>query len=163
MDRCIENYKKKAMEWEMEAESRNLDDREVKEWLETRRTWIEKDREKCCMLKQKARVKWDVDGDENSKFFHTMIKRRNNKNNIRGLMVDGNWCEDPEKIKEDIYRYYKLIFIECNKLRPYFRCEQVAKLLDSQAMSLEVVIEEKEIRDAVWDCGSDKAPRSGWL
>ncbi|GJR69622.1 transposon TX1 [Tanacetum coccineum] len=126
---CIENYMKKAIEWEMEVESRNLDDREVKEWLETRRAWMEKDREKCSMLKQKARVKWDIERDENSKFFHTMIKRRNNKNNIRGLMVDDYWCEDPENIKEE-----------------------------DEAKSLEAVIEEKEIRDAVWHYGSDKAP-----
>ncbi|GJX36457.1 hypothetical protein Tco_0248014, partial [Tanacetum coccineum] len=73
-------------------------------------------------------------------------------------MVDGYWCEDPEKIKEEVYRYYKSIFTECNKSRQYFRCDQVAKLSEDEAKSLEVVIEEKEIWDAVWHCGSDKAP-----
>ena len=58
-------------------------------------------------------------------------------------MVNGNWCEDPGIIKENIYMYNKSLFTECNKLRPYFRCEQVAKLSESEAKSLEVVIEEK--------------------
>ncbi|GKC42947.1 reverse transcriptase domain, reverse transcriptase zinc-binding domain protein, partial [Tanacetum coccineum] len=81
---------------ELEAETRMLEDNEVAIWLEERRAWIEKDRKRANMLKQKIRVTWDVEGDENSKFFHSMIKRRNNKSNIRGLMVDGICSEKKE-------------------------------------------------------------------
>ncbi|GKD38647.1 reverse transcriptase domain, reverse transcriptase zinc-binding domain protein, partial [Tanacetum coccineum] len=42
--------------------------------------------------------------------------------------------------------------------RPYFRCDKVAKLFEDEAKSLEAVIEEKEIWDAVWHYGSDKPP-----
>ncbi|GJZ57719.1 transposon TX1 [Tanacetum coccineum] len=76
-----------------EAESRPLDDEERLKWLEARRLWMDKEMEKTFVLRQKARVRWDIDRDENSKFFHSFVKRRNKKNNIKGIMVDGLWKE----------------------------------------------------------------------
>ena len=40
-------------------------------------------------LCQKARIKWDVEGDENSKFFHGIIKHRRRIQTVQGLMIDG--------------------------------------------------------------------------
>ncbi|GJY53072.1 hypothetical protein Tco_0444736 [Tanacetum coccineum] len=54
---------------------------------------------------QKAHVKWDIEGDENSKFFHGLINQKRRNQMINGIMV-----------------------------------------------TLE------EIKEAVWDCGSSKAP-----
>ncbi|GJV23438.1 putative RNA-directed DNA polymerase, eukaryota, reverse transcriptase zinc-binding domain protein [Tanacetum coccineum] len=90
------------MKWELEAEYRSLNEEEMLIWMEARRLCVEKEREKVSMLKQKARVRWDVEGDENTKFFHSFVKRRNNKNNIRGLLVDGVWCEEPNNIKKEM-------------------------------------------------------------
>ncbi|GKE47442.1 RNA-directed DNA polymerase, eukaryota, reverse transcriptase zinc-binding domain protein, partial [Tanacetum coccineum] len=39
-------------------------------------------------LRQKARLKWDVEGDENSKFFHSLIKQRRRCQAIQGVMVN---------------------------------------------------------------------------
>ncbi|GKB48615.1 RNA-directed DNA polymerase, eukaryota, reverse transcriptase zinc-binding domain protein [Tanacetum coccineum] len=38
---------------------------------------------------QKAKVKWAVEGDENSGFFHGVINKKRNIRSIRGVMVDG--------------------------------------------------------------------------
>nr|GEU61204.1 RNA-directed DNA polymerase, eukaryota [Tanacetum cinerariifolium] len=46
-------------------------------------------------LAQKAKVKWSIEGDENSKKFHGIINKRRNNLAIRGIMVDGDWMEDP--------------------------------------------------------------------
>nr|GFC14652.1 transposon TX1 [Tanacetum cinerariifolium] len=116
----IKMHKSEAMKWELEAEVRNLNEVELGEWVEARRLWINKEYENLSMLKQKVRIKWDIEGDENSKFFHAMVKRRNNKNSIRGLMIDGVWCEDPSKIKDEIFRYYKGMFASREMVRPRF-------------------------------------------
>ncbi|GKB98886.1 putative RNA-directed DNA polymerase, partial [Tanacetum coccineum] len=110
------------------------------------------------MLRQKARIKWDVEGDENSRFFHAYIKRRNNKTNIRGLMVNGLWCEDPKLIKAEMARHYKALFSEGTSIRPIFCCDRVEKISVDDAFVVEKDFTEGEIWDAVRGCGGDKAP-----
>ncbi|GJZ46699.1 RNA-directed DNA polymerase, eukaryota, reverse transcriptase zinc-binding domain protein [Tanacetum coccineum] len=39
-------------------------------------------------LIQKARVKWDIEGDENSKFFHGLINQKRRNQMINGIMVE---------------------------------------------------------------------------
>ncbi|XP_071694353.1 uncharacterized protein [Rutidosis leptorrhynchoides] len=73
LDSEINSLSKKAMEWELKAESQSLSDSNRATWLDCRPQWIEKDRIKANMLKQKARIKWTLEADENSKFFHASI------------------------------------------------------------------------------------------
>ncbi|GKA69850.1 hypothetical protein Tco_0775914 [Tanacetum coccineum] len=49
-------------------------------------------------IAQKAKIKWCIEGDENSSFFHGMLNKRRSQLSIRGIMVDGVWIEDPLKI-----------------------------------------------------------------
>ncbi|GJW39932.1 reverse transcriptase domain, reverse transcriptase zinc-binding domain protein [Tanacetum coccineum] len=98
--------------------------------MEAGKSWLDKDTEYRSMLQQKARIRWDVKGDENLKFFHSYIKRRKNKNNIRGFMVNGLWCEYPSAIK----------------------AEMVEKILVDDAASLEKEFLEEEIVDAIRIC-----------
>ncbi|XP_071712210.1 uncharacterized protein [Rutidosis leptorrhynchoides] len=72
-----------------QVEVRILTDLERKEWIEDLGKWVRKDQEKGCMLRQKSRLKWASEGDENTKYFHSMIKRKDNKNKIRGLYING--------------------------------------------------------------------------
>ncbi|GJX81479.1 RNA-directed DNA polymerase, eukaryota [Tanacetum coccineum] len=82
-------------------------------------------------LIQKVRVKWDIEGDENSKFFHGLINKKRQNQMINGIMVEVNWITDPILIKDAFFQLYKDKF----------------QAQDSQ-----------EIKEAVWDCGSSKAP-----
>ncbi|GJU33823.1 hypothetical protein Tco_1182177 [Tanacetum coccineum] len=45
---------------------------------------------------QKSKVKWAVEGDENSKFFHGIINKRRAQLAIRGIFVDGFWETEPD-------------------------------------------------------------------
>ncbi|GJT51563.1 hypothetical protein Tco_0977720 [Tanacetum coccineum] len=44
---------------------------------------------------QKSHVKWDIEGDENSKFFHGLINQKRRNQMINGIMVEGNWNPEP--------------------------------------------------------------------
>ncbi|GJV83734.1 hypothetical protein Tco_1523632 [Tanacetum coccineum] len=55
---------------------------------------------------QKAKIKWAVEGDENSGFFHGIINKRRNIQNIRGVMVDGNWIENPNDVKKEFFDHF---------------------------------------------------------
>nr|GEW53989.1 putative RNA-directed DNA polymerase, eukaryota, reverse transcriptase zinc-binding domain protein [Tanacetum cinerariifolium] len=61
-------------------------------------------------LFQKARVRWDVEGDENTMFFHGIINSKRNKQMIKGILQEDS------------------------------------------------MVNLEEIKNAVWECGSQKAP-----
>ncbi|XP_071735875.1 uncharacterized protein [Rutidosis leptorrhynchoides] len=89
LDGEIEMFKTTAQQLELQAETRTLNDAELEVWRSSRKLWLEKERIKTNMLKQKAQIKWILGGDENTKYFHSVIRRRNNSNNIRGLTING--------------------------------------------------------------------------
>ncbi|GKB21063.1 RNA-directed DNA polymerase, eukaryota [Tanacetum coccineum] len=49
-------------------------------------------------IAQKAKIKWAIEGDENVKFFHGMLNKKRNQSNIRGIMVNGTWVDDPVQV-----------------------------------------------------------------
>nr|GEZ46489.1 RNA-directed DNA polymerase, eukaryota, reverse transcriptase zinc-binding domain protein [Tanacetum cinerariifolium] len=58
-------------------------------------------------LAQKEKVKWSIEGDENSKLFHGFINKRRNNHAIRGIMVDGDWMEDPTTVKKEFFSHFQ--------------------------------------------------------
>lgn len=58
------------------------------------------------LLSQKAKVKWALEGDVNSKFFHGWINRRLKKNEIDGLKVGDRWVESVREVKEAIFNNF---------------------------------------------------------
>ncbi|XP_071714157.1 uncharacterized protein [Rutidosis leptorrhynchoides] len=107
LDLEIEELKRKSCEWESTAETNDISDEDRISWLNTRKQWIEKEKVKANMAKEKSRVKWIKDGDENTKYFHSVFKRRHSKRNIRGLNIEGSWCEDPIMVKQAVYDHFK--------------------------------------------------------
>nr|GEZ92395.1 RNA-directed DNA polymerase, eukaryota [Tanacetum cinerariifolium] len=55
------------------------------------------DKLKSLEMTQKAKVKWAVEGDENSSFFHEVLNKNRNLLNIRGVMANGVWVDNPNK------------------------------------------------------------------
>ncbi|XP_071730091.1 uncharacterized protein [Rutidosis leptorrhynchoides] len=64
---------------------------------------------------QKASFEWDIEGDENSKFFHVSLKIKRHSKQIQGQLFDEAWIDD-------------------------------------------LNLDDVEINNAVWDCGSSRAP-----
>nr|GEV44233.1 RNA-directed DNA polymerase, eukaryota [Tanacetum cinerariifolium] len=55
---------------------------------------------------QKAKIKWAIEGDENSKFFHRIINRKRANLAIKGVMADGEWVDDPYRVKEEFRLHF---------------------------------------------------------
>ncbi|XP_071728064.1 uncharacterized protein [Rutidosis leptorrhynchoides] len=55
---------------------------------------------------RKFRVKWDAEGDENSKYFHCLLKQRRNGQMIKGITVNGEWLTDPNATKQAFFEFY---------------------------------------------------------
>ncbi|GJT30670.1 RNA-directed DNA polymerase, eukaryota [Tanacetum coccineum] len=56
-------------------------------------------------LAQRAKIRWGIEGDENSKYFHRSINRKRRQLAIRGVMVNGTWETNPGMVKQDIFSY----------------------------------------------------------
>lgn len=87
----VEKASEEALRWERFAKERSLSGEEINQWMEARKVWLKKDSIYTGILRQRARVKWHAEGDENSKLFHTMVRRRNRKTGLWVLwwMVNG--------------------------------------------------------------------------
>ncbi|PWA74769.1 RNA-directed DNA polymerase, eukaryota, Nucleotide-binding alpha-beta plait domain protein [Artemisia annua] len=68
---------------------------------------------------QKSKKKWIKEGDENSKLFHGMLKRkRRQKKNITGVAIDGDWVTNPQLVKESFREHYANKFKSFSGIRP---------------------------------------------
>ncbi|XP_071699161.1 uncharacterized protein [Rutidosis leptorrhynchoides] len=62
IDAEIECAKAAALEIELKSETQTLNDEELLLWKNRRKNWLEKEKSKCDMLRQKARLKWILEG-----------------------------------------------------------------------------------------------------
>ncbi|GKA60514.1 RNA-directed DNA polymerase, eukaryota, reverse transcriptase zinc-binding domain protein, partial [Tanacetum coccineum] len=76
---------------------------------------------------QKAKIKWAIEGDENSKYYHGILNKKRNQLSIRSVLMEGNWEESPDVLNS------------------------------MQQLDLKVEVSNEEIKKAVWDCGIDKS------
>ncbi|GJS64513.1 RNA-directed DNA polymerase, eukaryota [Tanacetum coccineum] len=108
-------------------------------------------------LAQKAKIKWSIEGDENSKYFHGIINKQRNNLAIRGILVDGAWIEDPKIVKDEFFTHFKDRFSNTCSDRLTLDMEFPNKLSIDQKTDLERPFTKEEIKGAVWDCGLNKS------
>ncbi|GJS10576.1 RNA-directed DNA polymerase, eukaryota [Tanacetum coccineum] len=61
-------------------------------------------------MAQKAKIRWAIEGDENSKYFHGIINKKQSELAIRGVLVDGDWIEEPSKVKNEFLTHFSNLF-----------------------------------------------------
>nr|GEU55362.1 putative RNA-directed DNA polymerase, eukaryota, reverse transcriptase zinc-binding domain protein [Tanacetum cinerariifolium] len=109
---------------------------------------------------QKSRIKWALEGDENSKFFHAFLKKNRRQHSIKGICRNGIWIDNPDTIKEEFKNHFQERF-HIPIGFPYTSVVVVDMdnhLSRVQSDFLEYVFSRDEIKRAVWDCGGDRAP-----
>ncbi|XP_071728387.1 uncharacterized protein [Rutidosis leptorrhynchoides] len=158
LDNDIDNFKNIAQSLEIKAESSSLSEQDLADWKEARKCWFDKEKIKTSMMKQKARVRWILEGDENSKYFHSVIRNNYNRNNIRGLNIDGVWNDNPLDIKQATLNHFSKNFDEPNISIPSLEDLHYPSITQIEAAELENSFPESEIFEVINDCGSIKAP-----
>lgn len=83
----------------MLAESRQLSETEPASRSQGLQRILELEKLAILDLKQKSRVKWAVEGDENTKFFHGYINGKSRWNKINRLTVNGRWVTSVDDVK----------------------------------------------------------------
>nr|GEW37930.1 zinc finger, CCHC-type [Tanacetum cinerariifolium] len=109
-------------------------------------------------MAQKAKVKWSIEGDENSSFFHGMLNKKRSLLNIRGIMVDGIWIKSPNRVKRNFFHHFGSRFDKPDAGRAHIEMRYPKTLTFDQHVELESDVSNEEIKRAVWNCGTDKSP-----
>ena len=99
-----------------------------------------------------------MEGDKNVRFFHGMLNKKRSQQNIRGIMVDGIWKDDPDSVKTEFFQHFKSRFDKPNDGRARIDMYYPRSLSTEQQVDLECMVTKEELKRAVWDCGMEKSP-----
>ncbi|GJR29249.1 hypothetical protein Tco_1105481 [Tanacetum coccineum] len=110
-------------------------------------------------LAQKAKIKWSIEGDENSNFFHGILNKKRNQMNIRGITIDGVWKEQPNDVKQEFLSHFQDRFAKPSERRANIDMRFPKTISEDQSQDLEREVSKQEIKTAVWGCGTGRNPR----
>lgn len=111
-------------------------------------------------LKQKAKVHWLREGDQNTKYFHKSVKERINKGRIESIEdMDGNRFYG-EQVSEQFVAHFKNVLGNSKEVDPINEPDQLftRKINPASAEYMVRPITDDEIRAALFDIDDEKAP-----
>ncbi|XP_025607344.1 uncharacterized protein [Arachis hypogaea] len=106
------------------------------------------------------RSKHAKDMDKNTRYFHNLASARRRNNRIDALMINGRLIRNQARIKIAIRDFYKDLYHQERSPVVGFRDGLVKRIDEEKSIELERLPTSEEIREAVWDCESSKAPGS---
>jgi len=112
--------------------------------VNVRGKWLEAERKKVEILKQKAKIKWAMEGDENSRIFHATIRKRTRANEIGGLNINDLWIEEPTLVKKEAMEFFKKKFMSYSS-GPKLRSSKIKKITREEAENIERPFNEEEV------------------
>ncbi|KAL0316454.1 UNVERIFIED_CONTAM: hypothetical protein Sradi_5523600 [Sesamum radiatum] len=62
------------------------------------------------LLKQKAACRWLEEGEKNTKYFHSLVKKRKRKSRIYEIQHNGETLTEPEEIKASVVEHFEQAF-----------------------------------------------------
>ena len=132
------------------AEHDGLLESDVKNRLELLKQIEELEHIKSLDLKQKAKIKWAIEGDENTKFFHGIVNNNFSRSRINGILIKGTWVTDPPIIIDHIFQFHKNKFDNNSLHRLSFTSSLFKKLSSDEISFLDSPFTIEEIKNAVW-------------
>nr|GEW82759.1 RNA-directed DNA polymerase, eukaryota, reverse transcriptase zinc-binding domain protein [Tanacetum cinerariifolium] len=116
------------------------------------------DKIKAMDVAQKAKIKWAIEGDENTRYFHGVLNKKISQLNICGIMVDGKWTKKPNNVKLEFLHHFRNRFDKPTDNRVHIDMNFPKSITIDQQMDLECAVSKEELERAVWECGTDKSP-----
>jgi len=98
---------------------------------------------------QKARANWFKNGDSCTRFFHSSLRWRRLRNEVKGVQVGDHWCEEPSTVRSEAKKIFKARFKATKDLRVRLDEVEFKSLSPTDNEGLLASFSEKEIMDAV--------------
>jgi len=109
------------------------------------------------VMLQKARRKWLKQGDLNTKFFYSSVKWRKMRNKINGVEMNGQWCDDKEKVKTKVREFFKARFDGMYKAQVRLDNVRFNSIFYEDNALLVGAVSDEEVKNVVWSCDSLKS------
>ena len=74
------------------------------------------------------------------------------------IMVNGRWINDVNGIKQETWNFFKDKFHETHSHRPALLNLNIKQISETDKIFLESSFDLDEVKEAIWNCGSEKAP-----
>nr|GEV09503.1 putative RNA-directed DNA polymerase, eukaryota, reverse transcriptase zinc-binding domain protein [Tanacetum cinerariifolium] len=91
-------------------------------------------------------------------FFHGILKQKIRRQSFQGIMLDGECISNSVFVKNAFLQFYKEKFQLHVPQVNYTSHSSFTSINIAESTDLERNVSSEEIKNAVWDCGSDKSP-----
>ena len=110
------------------------------------------------LLCQKARASWFKNGDSCTKFFHSSLRWRHLRNEVKEVELGNQWCEEPCSVRAEAKKLFENRFKETKDLGVRLDLVEFKSLSQEDNLSLLALFSKEEVKDAVWQCEGSKSP-----
>nr|GFC64630.1 RNA-directed DNA polymerase, eukaryota [Tanacetum cinerariifolium] len=155
---AINSIKEDLIDIDKNLDSENVSDEILLKRMELTRKLHDINQMEARDYVQKSKIKWVIEGDENSKFFHGIVNKKRSQLSIRGVFVDGDWNTDPKVVKDVFKDHFTTCFKQPAHGRLKLNISFPNRLSIDQVSDIDRSVSRDEIRVAVWNCGENKSP-----
>jgi len=106
---------------------------------------------------QKVRARWFKYGDSCTRFYHSSLIWRRLGNEVKGVEVGGQWCEEPCTVRSEAKKLFYSRFTTTKDFGVRLDEVEFKSLSQEDNESLIMAFTEEEIRDIVWLCDGTKS------
>jgi hypothetical protein len=108
--------------------------------------------------RQKSRVLWLKEGDNNTKYFHKMANSNRPRNYMHRVEVDGIVHETDKEIRDNVVSFYEDLYQEKESWRPLVDGLDFHSIGATESSHLERKFDRDEVFQVLKDLQGDKAP-----
>nr|GEW02192.1 RNA-directed DNA polymerase, eukaryota [Tanacetum cinerariifolium] len=94
---------------------------------------------------QKAKIKWAIEGDENTKFYHGILNKKCNQLGIRGVLKDGMWIDNPVVVKKEFLENFSTRFQQPRRIRPVINIDFPYTISELKKMNSKAIFHTKRL------------------
>lgn len=158
----VEEQLKKVEEdlhsYDLLAESRELASSEVESRREAKHLVWKLRKRKDWIWFQKSRLNWAQHGDRNTRYFHIIASKRQRRNMVDSVVVNGVSIEDPELVRLEVVRHFSKAFAEEWPSRPKMSGSFVPIGNVKSVEVLEPEFTMEKVWETVKECDGNQAP-----
>ncbi|BFG37609.1 hypothetical protein CerSpe_238830 [Prunus speciosa] len=114
-----------------------------------------------CYWRQRSRIKWLIEGDSNTSYFHQSTIQRRRQNKIARIKDhEGRWVDNPKKIRHTIEAHFKELFTTSGNRDWSEAIDCVPSVVtDEMNIVLTSPVTEQEVKEVASQMGGMRAPR----